>query len=141
MAKGVKRVKGRKSEKRSKEKNVKAGDLYVVNTDIEVVDVDGDGLTDVVFIHAVDTNGEKFVKARVEWYGLGDEIAEAFVETLSYVGLVEEDDVEYNKFNKVVKHWKQLTKALAKINKLGDQTAIAIGEDVDADPEVDKLAK
>ena len=140
MSRGIKKVKGRKNE-RNREKNVRPGDVYVVNTDVEVVDVDGDGLMDVVFTHTVDKNGEKFVNTVVEWYGLGDEVAEAFVQTLSGVGLVEEENVEYTKFNQVVKHWKQLTRALAKINKLGDQAAIAIGEDVEDDSEVDKLAE
>ena len=112
-------------------KEIKPGDVYTVRTDVEVDDIDGDGVSDVVFTHSVDKNGESFVECKVVWYGLGPQISELFVQHLAGVGFIDEDSVELHRFGQVVKHWKQLTKALAGINKLGDDATLMLGEQIE----------
>ena len=130
MAKGIQRKKGKKGPVR---KQAQAGDLYQMTTDIEVADVDGDGVNDLTFTHTVDKNNEAWVEAKVVWYGLPPEVTEAFVGQLGNVGFIDDEVVETNKLNRVVKHWKNLTKALAGINKLGEQLVEQMGEEVEAD--------
>jgi hypothetical protein len=127
MAKGVQRVRGKKGLSRAP---VKSGDLYEMKTDIEVADVDGDGVNDLTFTHSVDRNGAAWVEAKVVWFGLPDDVTELFIEQLGNVGFVDEEVVQTNRLNVVTKHWKNLTRALAGINKLGDQLVVSIGETV-----------
>jgi hypothetical protein len=124
--KGV--VMGKKKVKRSKarkvnRKKVQKGDKYVVTNDIEVADVDGDGVADVTAKHQVTKNGELFVSAEIVWYGLEDEVADAFVVALEDAGVVDDDVVETEKFGEVARMWKKLTKFMARINDLADVKA------------------
>ena len=128
MARGIQKRKGKKGPSR---KEIQPGDVYTVRTDVEVDDIDGDGVSDVVFTHSVDKNGESFVECKVVWYGLGPQISELFVQHLAGVGFIDEDSVELHRFGQVVKHWKQLTKALAGINKLGDDATLMLGEQIE----------
>jgi hypothetical protein len=130
MAKGVQKVKGKKGPVR---KQPVAGDLYQLTTDLEVADVNEDGVSDLTFSHSVAKNNEAWVDAKVVWYGLPAEVSGAFVEALQDVGFVDEEVVETNKVATVVKHWKNLTKALQKINKLGEELVKAVGEEVEED--------
>jgi hypothetical protein len=127
MAKGVQKVKAKKHSR----KNVMPGDTYQVATDVVVAKTDT-GTNDLTFTHKVDKNGEDFVDATVIWYGLPVETSDAFVAALSDVGFVDDEVVETKKFSTIVKHWKNLTKALGKINKLGDDLTVALGETVEA---------
>jgi hypothetical protein len=127
MAKGVQRVK----DKTKSRKDVVAGDKYQIATDITVADVDGDGFSDLTFAHKVDKNGQNWVDAQVVWYGLTPEITLAFIDILKKVGFVDDDVVETNRLNVVMKHWKELTRALGQVNKLGDQLVVSIGEKVE----------
>jgi len=107
-----------------------SGDLYVLKTDLEIADVDGDGVEDLTYSHQVLKNDEVFVEAKVTWYGLNVEVANQFVGVLEEVGIVDDDVFETSRFNEVLKRWKQLTKALAEINKLGDVVVQQLGEPV-----------
>ena len=127
MPKGVQKVKVKKNSS----KNVKPGDVFTLSTDLTVVDLDNDGASDLIFTHKVDKNGQNWVDAQVVWYGLPPEVNEVFVAALQEVGFVDDEVVETNKVATVVKHWKNLTKALAKINKLGDDLVVALGEEVE----------
>ncbi len=126
MAKGVQKVKAKKKSR----KTVAPGDVYQLSTDLTVADVDG-VVSDLTFTHKVDKNGQDWVDAQVTWYGLPPEVNAAFVEALQEVGFVDDEVVETDKVATVVKHWKNLTKALAKINKLGEDLVVALGEEVE----------
>lgn len=128
MPKGIQRKKGRRGLSR---KQAQSGDTYQMTTDIEIADVDGDGVSDLTFTHTVDKNNEAWVKAEVVWYGLPPEVNQAFIGELAAVGFIDEEVVETNKLNRVVKHWKNLTKALAGINRLGEQLVQQVGEEVE----------
>lgn len=128
MPKGIQRKKGRRGLSR---KQAQSGDTYQMTTDIEIADVDGDGVSDLVFTHTVDKNDEAWVESKVTWYGLPPEVTQAFIGELAAVGYIDEEVIETNKLNRVVKHWKNLTKALRGINKLGDQLVQQVGEEAE----------
>ncbi len=127
MAKGIQKFKIKKNSK----KNVVPGDVYQLSTDITLLDIDADGANDLTFTHQVDKNGENWVDAKIVWYGLPPEVSQAFVDALSDVGFIDDEVITTDKIGIVVKHWKNLTKALAKINKLGDTLVVALGEEVE----------
>jgi len=129
MAKGIQKVK----EKKKSRKNAEPGDKYQITTDITVADVDGDGFSDLTFAHKVDKNGQNWVDAQVVWYGLTSEITVAFIDILKQVGFIDDDVIETNRLNVVMRHWKQLTRALGKINQLGDGLVVSVGEKVEDD--------
>ena len=58
----------------------------------------------VTFTHQVDKNWQNWVDAKIVWYGLPAEISSAFIDALGDVGFVDEDVVETNRLNIVVKH-------------------------------------
>ena len=124
MGKKIKRVKADKPNRKAPKK----GDAYVISNDIEIVDVDGDGVADLRAVHKVAKNGELFVDATVVWYGLDDETMSVFVAALEDAGLVDDDVVETTKFNEVAKSWKNLTKFLKKINDLVDVKATELDD-------------
>ena len=129
MAKGIQKVK----VKGKSRKNAEPGDKYQIVTDITVADVDADGVSDLTFAHKVDKNGTNWVDAQVIWYGLTPEITVAFIDILKKVGFIDDDVVETNRLNVVMRHWKQLTRALGQINKLGDDLVVSVGEKVEDD--------
>jgi len=128
MVKPAKKIEPSKNLNR---KPPKAGDTYKVSSDIDVADVDGDGISDITYTHTVLKNDQHFVDATVVWYGLAPPVMSQFVEILAGAGIVNNEVLETTKFNVVVKHWKGLTQALGKINKLGDDLAVSIGEKID----------
>ena len=126
MAKGVQHIKAKKNS----HKNVVKGDTFQISTDITVAKVDA-SVNDLTFVHKVDKNGESWIDATVVWHGLPGEISDAFVGALKDVGFIDDDVVEVKKIGIIVKHWKNLTKALTKINKLGDDLTVSLGEKVE----------
>jgi len=126
MAKGVQHIKAKKNS----HKNVVKGDTFQISTDITVAKVDA-SVNDLTFVHKVDKNGESWIDATVVWHGLPGEISDAFVGALKDVGFIDDDVVEVKKIATIVKHWKNLTKALTKINKLGDDLTVSLGEKVE----------
>ena len=125
MAKGIQKFKIKKNSK----KNVVPGDVYQLSTDITILDIDEDGASDLTFTHKVDKNGENWVDAKIVWYGLPPEVNQAFIDALNEVGFIDDEVVTTDKVGVVVKHWKNLTRALTKINKLGDVLVAALGEE------------
>ena len=119
MGKKIKRVKAKKANRKAPKK----GDVYVVVNDVEVADVDGDGVSDITAKHSVTKNGELFVSAEIVWYGLEGEVADGFVAALEDAGVVDDDVVETDKFGEVAKMWKKLTKFMKRINDLADVKA------------------
>jgi len=124
MGKKIKKVKGDKPNRKAPKK----GDAYVISNDVEIVDVDGNGVADLRAVHKVTKNGELFVDSTVVWYGLDDETMSAFVAALEDSGLVDDEVIETTKFNEVAKSWKNLTKFLKKINDLADVKATELDE-------------
>ena len=128
--KGLLMGKKEKKEKKGPNRNkIKAGDVYVVDNDFEVVDIDGDGVADLVATHTVTNNGQLLVKSETTWYGLEDSVVDAFVAAAEEAGLFE--DYETDKFNQVNKGWKKITRFLQKIQKLADVKAAELGEEVE----------
>jgi hypothetical protein len=123
MPKKEKKVKDKKGPNREK---VKAGDVYVVVNEAEIVDVDGDGVTDLVATHEVTKNGALFVESKTVWYGLEDDVKDAFLAILEEEGVLGE--FETTKFRQVNRDWKRLTQFLSRLNKLGDAKADEVGD-------------
>jgi len=121
--KNAKKVKG------PNRKRVVKGDVYFVDNGVEIVDVDGDGVADLVATHNVSKNGSVFIDAKVVWYGLEEEVVAGFLSAIEDSGLLE--DFETDKFAKVNKSWKKLTRFLNSINKMADQKAQEMGEEVE----------
>jgi len=98
---------------------VSKNDTYVIEQDVEIVDIDGDGVSDLLATHTVTKNDKKFVEAKVAWYGLDDDILEEFVKVLEEEGLME-GEFKTNKLHQVNSIWKKLTNFSKKINHLAD---------------------
>jgi len=121
-----KRFRKRRGPNRNK---VQKGDLYVVDNDVEIVDVDGDGVADLVATHNVTKNGALFVDVKAVWYGLEEEVVAGFISAIEEAGLLE--DFETNRFAKVNRSWKRLTRFISSINKMADQRALEMGEEIE----------
>lgn len=126
----MRRKKDKKAPKGlNRKKDLKKGEVYQVTNDVEVADVDGDEVQDVVFTHEILRDGNVVVQSKTTWFGLGQDIADAFVAALEDVGVTDGETVEVVGFKKVVRDWRKLTKALGKLNDIGDAAADAIGDE------------
>lgn len=115
-----------KKEKGPNRGKVQSGDNYVVNTTASRVDIDGDGVSDLLLSHKVTKNGSLFVDASVAWYGLEDEVLDLFEQVLTEEGVLAE--FETNRFGDVAKAWKRLAKFQAGIHKLAEAKSQQLGE-------------
>ena len=113
---------------RNKKPQIKAGDKYAVSTNVELVDVDGDGAVDMTLTQVTTRNGDLFFESRMVWYGIDPVIAEAFAETFkSELGT----DIPVKNFGQLVKHFKMLVKGTEKITDVGAIMAEGLGEAAD----------
>ena len=124
MAKPIKRVKGKKRGP------IAQGDTLQTVTSVETVDVNGDGIDDLVFKHKTEiNNGERgCVTASIVWENLPPQVVQAF-EAAIEDSKIELGEKDYDAMKPLVKEWRKLTKLLGKINDLGDiYAAEALGE-------------
>ncbi len=116
----------RKFKKKTKKerRGPQAGDTYRYEIDIEVVDVNGDGINDLVLTQSCTnlTIGVKCISARVVWEGMSDAAVVGFEESLEKAG-VEDTVKSFDRFSDVVKECKKLTKMLEHINRFGERFA------------------
>jgi hypothetical protein len=104
------------------------GDVFVVTNNLDFVDVDGDGVTDAVFTHKATKNGSLFVESQLTWYGLDDTGIAAIREAFAAGGFGQGTH-ELRGFKALCREWRKHTKALAKLDDLGEAAADVQGLD------------
>jgi hypothetical protein len=101
------------------------GDVYLFTTDIELRDVNDDGIVDLIVSHEVKKNGQQFTTGSVVWYGLDTETIAGFEAALDDAG-IQDGTLELSSLKEVVKEWRKFTKFLKSINDFGDNIADAL---------------
>lgn len=100
-------------------RRVNKNDHYQIKNDVEVADLNEDGLADVVITHEVLKNDDQFIESKVVWYGLEPEVVDAFIGALDKAGF-DNTIIETNKFRVVTEVWKRITQFMKHINDLAE---------------------
>ena len=122
------KVKPDKANKGPNRKKLGKGGEYIVRNDVEVAEVAGSDLSDLMLSHVATVNGFELVNVSATWRGLDNDTVGLFLEALDDAGIEADQVIESNKFGSVSKSWRAITKFLHRINSGADILAVSLDE-------------